>query len=168
MPYCCQCGTEVGAANKFCATCGAPQPFNGHSGTTPSAADLFAGISDRTAALLCYIPGLGWIASVIVIASQRFKRDTQEAREVRFHAFQGLYLFVAWLIVDWVVSPVLTFGTMGPGVGMGHGFRPLGGLLHLGILAAWIVMLIKVSRFEHYRLPIIGEMAERSVHEQGV
>ena len=73
-------------------------------------------------------------------------------------------LFVAWLIVDRVLSPVLLLG----GIGMGHAFRPLGALLHIAILAAWIVMLIKVSRSEHYRLPIIGEMAERSVHEQGV
>jgi uncharacterized membrane protein len=36
----------------------------------------------------------------------------------------------------------------------------------MAILAAWIVMLIKVSHSEHYRLPVIGEMAERSVHEQ--
>ncbi len=164
MPYCCQCGTQVGAASKFCAKCGAKQPITGQAATAQPAADWFSGISDRAAALLCYIPGLGWIASVIVIASQRFKRNTPEAREVRFHAFQGLYLFVAWLIVDWVVSPALLLG----GMGIGHAFRPLGGLLHLGILAAWIVMLIKVSHSEHYRLPIIGEMAERSVHEQGV
>ena len=161
MPYCCQCGTGVGAANKFCAKCGAPQPFTPQAAAAPPA-DMFSGISDRTAAILCYIPGLGWIASVIVIASQRYKRNTPEAREVRFHAFQGLYLFVAWLIVDWVVSPALGFGLIG-----GHAFRPLGALLHIAIVAAWIVMLIKVSNSEHYRLPIIGEMAERSVHEQG-
>ncbi len=69
---------------------------------------------------------------------------------------QGLYLFVAWLIVDWVISPALRFSMMG----MGRAFTPLGGLLHLLLLAAWIVMLVKVSHQEHYRLPIIGEMAE--------
>ena len=158
MPYCCQCGTPVAASAKFCAGCGARQPL----GASPSG-DVFSGINDRTAAILCYIPWLGWIASVIVIASRRYKQATPEAREVRFHAFQGLYLFVAWLIVDWVISPAFMFG----GMGLEHPFRPLGGLLHIVILAAWIVMLIKVSHSEHYRLPIIGEMAERSVHEHG-
>lgn len=119
-------------------------------------------MSDKNAALLCYIPWLGWIAAIIVLASTRYKRDTADAREVRFHAFQGLYLFVAWLIVDWVVSPALRYGM----IGMGGSFRPLGGLLHLLVLAAWIVMIVKVSHSEHYRLPIIGEMAERSVEEQ--
>jgi uncharacterized membrane protein len=162
MPYCCQCGKPTPAPARFCTACGAAQPA-GEPSATDSFAGVLSGINDRTAAILCYIPWLGWIAAVIVIASHRYKANTPAAREVRFHAFQGLYLFVAWLIVDWVVSPALMFG----GVGMGHAFRPLGGLFHMAILAAWIVMLVKVSHSEHYRLPVIGEMAERSVHEQG-
>jgi len=159
MPYCCQCGKPVASADKYCVVCGAPQPATPHPG-----ADVFSGIRPKTAAMLCYIPWFGWIAAVIVIASQRFKQNTTEARDVRFHAFQGLYLFVAWLIVDWVVSPALRFSNFP----FGHGAGALGGLLHLGLLAAWIVMLIKVSQSEHYRLPIIGEMAERSVYEQHI
>jgi uncharacterized membrane protein len=168
MPYCCQCGTPAGAVDKFCAKCGAKQPVapgTSSGGDAPQArpADFLGALRGKHAALLCYIPGLGWIAAIIVLASRRYKRDTPDAREVRFHAFQGLYLFVAWLIVDWVASPALRFG-----MGIGHAFAPLGALLHLLVLAAWIVMLIKVSHWEHYRLPIIGEMAERSVEEQRV
>ena len=108
------------------------------------------------------IDGPDGTEDIIVLASARYKRDTAAAREVRFNAFQGLYLFVAWLIVDWVVSPAIRFGA----IGMGDAFRPLEGLLRVAILAAWIVMLVKVSHSEHYRLPIVGEMAERSVEEQ--
>ena len=168
MPYCCQCGTPAGPADKFCATCGSRQPASPGASTQAAGApkapptDFLGELSGKHAALLCYIPWLGWIAAIIVLASRRYKRDTADAREVRFHAFQGLYLFVAWLIVDWVVSPALRFGM----IGMGSAFRPLGGLLQLLILAAWIVMIVKVSHSEHYRLPIIGEMAERSVEEQ--
>ena len=155
MPFCSSCGNTVNPTDQFCAKCGARQPIAG-----PHPVDPLAGITPRTASILCYIPGIGWIASVIVLAADKFRNN----HVVRFHAFQGLYLFVAWLIVDWVVSPALLLG----GMGIGHAFRPLGGLLHLCILAAWIVMLIKVSHSEHYRLPIIGEMADRSVREQGV
>ena len=142
---------------------------SGSSGAGPATgppplppADFLGGVSDRNASLLCYIPWLGWIAAIIVLASARYKRDTAAAREVRFNAFQGLYLFVAWLIVDWVVSPALRFGM----IGMGDSFHALEGLLRVAVLAAWIVMLVKVSHSEHYRLPIVGEMAERSVEEQ--
>jgi len=168
MPYCTQCGTQAGADDRFCGKCGARQPGNPSNDGAPNPyrpagnADWASGISPKNASLLCYIPWLGWIAAVMVLASQRFKRDTVEGPEVRFHAFQGLYLFVAWLIVDWILSPMLSFSWGGS-----HMFpRPLGALLHLVILAAWIMMIIKVSQSEHYRLPIIGEMAERSVREQ--
>ena len=167
MPFCCKCGKPVGSVDKFCAICGAPQPVAaggptaGAAGNAPQT-EFLGEMSGKNAALLCYIPWLGWIAAIIVLASRRYRRDTADAREVRFHAFQGLYLFVAWLIVDWVVSPALRFSM----IGMGHAFGPLGGLLHLLVLAAWIVMIVKVSHSEHYRLPIIGEMAERSVEEQ--
>ena len=39
---------------------------------------------------------------MVVLAADKFRND----RTVRFHAFQGLYLFVAWLIVEWVLSPI--------------------------------------------------------------
>ena len=116
------------------------------------------GISNRNAALLCYIPMVGWIAAIVVLATDRFRRETQ----VRFHAFQGLYLFVAWLLVNWVIKPAMYVGGE-----LGYPFhRLITSGLQLLIFAAWIFMIIKVSHNEDYRLPIVGELAERSVSEQ--
>ncbi|MEQ1885993.1 MAG: hypothetical protein ABL967_13095 [Bryobacteraceae bacterium] len=169
MPYCCQCGKSVEPADRYCGSCGAAQvmPPGGWpaASSAPKAEqDPFHSVSPRTVSILCYVPWLGWIGAIVALASDRFKRDM----EVRFHAFQGLYLFVAWLIVDWVVSPVLNFEwNDGPGLGFGHPFARAGsGILGLLIIAAWIVMMIKAGRNEHYRLPIIGDLAERSVAEQ--
>src|ERR1700736_1748 len=100
MPFCSQCGTQVGAADAFCARCGARQPVG--PARTFHGPDPLAGINPRTASILCYLPGVGWIASIVVLASDRFRHD----RAVRFHAFQGLYLFVVWLMEDWVLKPV--------------------------------------------------------------
>lgn len=152
MPYCCQCGSPVTNADRFCGKCGARQ-----SGATTEPKDYMSGVSDRTASLLCYIPFVGWIASIVVLASQRFRTHNT----VRFHAFQGLYLFVAWLVVQIVVTPFLMIphffwlGFFGPSV-----------LLKLAIFCTWIFMLIKVSQDQTCRLPIIGELAERSLSEQ--
>jgi uncharacterized membrane protein len=172
MPYCCQCGNQVAASDRYCRTCGASQaaagtpanaanaPPGGYPpGFPPGAAAGFW--TTRNASRLCYFPWLGWIACVLVLATHRFQRDY----EVRFHAFQGLYLFVAWLLVDWVVSPMLRM--------TGYGFwQPMpfmgGGVLHLLIFVAWIVMFFKTKRGEHYRLPILGDLAERTVAEQRV
>jgi uncharacterized membrane protein len=158
MPFCTQCGHEAGGSDAFCGYCGARQPGPTASGFKPGPAqpgpDPLAGLSPRTAAILCYLPAVGWIAAIIVLAARRFKED----RLIRFHAFQGLYLFAAWLIVDWVVGPMVRFA---PGRHV-----PLDTLLHGVILAVSIFMMVKASHDEAYVLPIIGELAQRSATEQ--
>jgi uncharacterized membrane protein len=145
MPFCSQCGNQVIASDAYCARCGARQPA--------PAAEAFSSLTPRKAAVLCYVPIVGWIASIIVLASDRFRTD----RMVRFHAFQGLYLFVAWLIVHEVVGPM---------------FDPLPGpnyiskCLHLAVLAVWVLMLVKTSQDETYSLPVLGELAEKSLSER--
>jgi len=163
MPFCIQCGQTVGGSDKFCARCGTPQAggasAGGSSATADRVKDFWSNISHRNAALLCYIPWVGWIAAIAVLASDRFRAE----KRLRFHAFQGLYLFAAWLMVEWVIAPMLAF----PGSAVGFPFyRTISQLLHLVIVGAWIFMLMKVSHDEDYRLPILGELADRSVSEQ--
>ena len=76
---------------------------------------------------------------------------------MRFHAFQGLYLFAAWLMVQWVIRP-MSMALYSSGMRID---RILEGLL----LAVSIFMIIKASRDEAYVLPIIGELAQRSAVE---
>jgi uncharacterized membrane protein len=159
MPFCTQCGHQAGGGDAFCANCGAPQTGAGGSTARPAGAaqsihDPLAGLSPRTAAILCYVPAIGWIAAVIVLAARRFKDD----RMIRFHAFQGLYLFAAWLIVDWVIGPIVRATP-------GHYF-PIDLVLHALILGVSIFMMVKASHNEPYVLPIIGELAQKSVIEQ--
>jgi len=111
-------------------------------------------MAPRTASMLCYIPFVGWIASIVVLASERFRHD----RTVRFHAFQGLYLFVLWLIVDHVLGPILGFGVMG--------HMHLASLAKLGMIVVWVFMLIKTGQEQFFSLPIVGELADRSISEQ--
>jgi len=106
-------------------------------------------MNPRTASIICYIPGVGWIASVIVLASSRFRDD----RYVRFHAFQGLYLFVGWLIADQVLRPLF-------------GWAPrlhIYGLVEAVLLGMSIFMMVKAAHEEAYELPLFGELAQRSV-----
>lgn len=104
--------------------------------------------------VLCYVPGIGWIASIIVLASERFRRD----RPVRFHAFQGLYLFVAWLMNAWVIRPLSSM--------MGDSLHfSLHALVSVVLLGMAIFMMIKAAHDQPYALPLFGELAERSVEE---
>lgn len=142
----------VGNQDVFCAHCGNRQPDH------KPATDYLQGISPRTASLLCYIPIVGWVVSIVVLASLRFRGDTK----VRFHAFQGLYLFVAWLIVDWVLSPLFSFPSYwGPPF-----YKIVPVLMKVAVFGAWVFMIIKTSQDAMYKLPILGELAEKSVSEQ--
>jgi uncharacterized membrane protein len=104
--------------------------------------------------MLCYVPVIGWIAAIILLASDRFRQNFQ----VRFHAFQGLYLFVAWLMVHQVLRPL--FRNI-PGAGF-----PLDGALEAVIMVTCVFMLIKASQEQEYPLPIIGDLARKSAAER--
>ena len=148
MAYCCKCGNGVQDTDRFCAKCG-----NEQSGARPRA-DLAASFSPRTAAVLCYVPWLGWIVAIVVLASNTFRGN----RTVRFHAFQGLYLFVAWLIVQWVFKPWDFF--------MGSPHVPVVEIMKLALLVLSIFMMVKAGEGRPYSLPILGELAERSLTEK--
>jgi uncharacterized membrane protein len=163
MPFCTQCGRQVAQQDAFCAYCGARQAGSAQpraAGTTtsrpippPAPIDPLAGLSPRTAAILCYIPTVGWIAAIIVLAARKFKTD----RIVRFHAFQGLYLFAVWLVIDWVVRPIVST--------MPQHFARVDHMLQAVVLVVCIFMMVKASHDEAYVLPIIGELARRSAAE---
>lgn len=149
MPFCSQCGNQVAPTQVFCAKCGARQPQD-PAAANPLAHDPLAGISPRTASILCYVPGMGWIAAIIVLASQRFRN----MRTVRFHAFQGLYLFVAFLLNDQVLKTAFAFSRV-------H----IHGLVSAILLAMCVFMMVKASHDDAYSLPLFGELAERSISE---
>ena len=90
----------------------------------------------------------------MVLAARKFKGE----RIVRFHAFQGLYLFAAWLVVNWVIHPIV--------LTMPEHFVRIDHILQGVLLAVSIFMIIKASHGEPYVLPIIGELAQRSAAEQ--
>jgi uncharacterized membrane protein len=148
MAYCCKCGNGVQDSDQFCAKCGNPQPL------ARTGADLAASFSPRTASVLCYVPWVGWIVAIVVLASNTFRNN----RTVRFHAFQGLYLFVAWLIVQWVFKPWQFF------MGMPH--LPIAEVMQLALLVLSIFMMVKAGEGRPFSLPVLGDLAERSLAEK--
>jgi uncharacterized membrane protein len=103
--------------------------------------------------VLCYVPGIGWIISIVVLAADRFRHD----RVVRFHAFQGLYLFVAWLMADWVLRPMFDVFLI-PRMQI---YR----IVEIVLLGMSVFMMLKAGQNEAFSLPLFGELAHRSVAE---
>ncbi len=162
MPFCPNCGSMVTANDRFCGRCGAPQPSVG-AGTGSGAAGArasrswqetaAAGFSNQTASTLCYVPVVGWIAGLLVLATERFRQE----RTVRFHAFQGLYLFVTWLLVDLITDNFFRAASE---------LRFVPNPFKLALIGTWIYMLIQTNQGRLIKLPVVGEIAERSVDEQ--
>jgi uncharacterized membrane protein len=160
MPFCTQCGSKVDEQAMFCPACGAPQrvgaappPPRPDAPPQDRAEDFLSRMPSRRASLLCYVPLVGWIMSIVVLAADRFRNE----RIVRFHAFQGLYLFVVWLFADWVFGPLTGYSPV---------MKFAGGTLKLAVLGLWIYMMVRIRSGEDIRLPLIGDLAERSVSEQ--
>ena len=108
------------------------------------------GLDPKVGGLLSYL--LGWIGGLIMFF-------TQKNPEVRFHGAQSVLMniaLVAVYIVLSILSAILAFGFGGFAL-----FTLLYSLLGLGALVIWVIMCIKGYNLEHYKLPVIGDMAER-------
>lgn len=152
MPFCTNCGTKVDGSAAFCYNCGAPQPRASAQFT-----DFLEGISNRTASILCYIPVFGVVPAIIFLASHRFRGNVR----VRFDAFQSLYLFVAWLIIESAIPTLLFNGVHDWGAA-----TALLSLCKVAVVICWIYLLVKAAQEQQVRLPIIGDLAARSTTEQ--
>jgi uncharacterized membrane protein len=131
--------------------------------TTPSSIQMAkssTGLEENIAAVLCY--PLGWITGLIFLLMEK------DSRLVRFHAVQALILgiiglvlsFGSWLI--WLV--VLIIASLLPDV-VGMLFMGVAGLLmfviFMAILVGWILGMVKAYQGQFFKLPVIGNFAEK-------
>ena len=94
----------------------------------------------RTAGWLSYLGG--WVTGLIFLLLKR------ENRFVRFHAMQSLIFFGAMSMVTAVFSQIPLLGFIGDGLGFVS-------------FICWIVLMVAAARGRYYKLPIIGDYAEK-------
>lgn len=116
------------------------------------------GLDTNVGALLCYLPvcAISLIYSIIVIATDK------DNKTVRFHAFQSLILTVAYIVVVVVLSVLggIIAGVTGSAI-LGSLFSLLSLVVILGFLVAMIIGCVKGYSGSSYKLPVIGDMAEK-------
>lgn len=102
------------------------------------------GLPDNVSGALCYIfPFIGGIVFLAIEKRSRF---------VLFHALQSLMAF-GLLMIGHVISGLLPF--LGP---------LLAALIFLCSFAVWLLMIYSALRGKWYKLPWVGDMAERQLH----
>ena len=108
-----------------------------------------SGLSDQAAGILAYVT---IIPALLFLILEPYNKKPY----IRFHALQCLLLFVAWLIAE---CTVLILGFFGPFLRfIDFGLYPL---ISLGTLILWLMALVKAMNGEQYKLPILGDYAEK-------
>ena len=100
-------------------------------------------LEENLAGLLCYV--LGWITGIVFLLLEK------ENEFVRFHAFQSLLTFLPLSVIAWILGHIPFVGWV------------LAGLVWILILILWLVLMFKAYKGEMYKLPIVGDIAEKQV-----
>jgi uncharacterized membrane protein len=140
MAFCNMCGAQVADGATVCAAC------SGRAAVLPATAA--SGLTDNVAGMLAYVT---FIPAIIFLVTEPYNKS----RFVRFHSFQSIFLFVAVVILHVALSflavvPFLILVTV-----------PLHMLVGLGALIVWIIVLLKANQGQMYKLPLIGDLAEK-------
>ena len=143
--FCNFCGAQLAAAPAGAAPPGAAAPPMPTS--TPA-----SGLSDNAAAAIAY---LTIIPSILFLLLDPYKR----IRLVRFHSIQNLALAVAWFVVWMALVIVHIMLHFIPFIGLL--FFVVDMLVAVGFFVAWLLALIKASKGEFFKLPFIGDFAEK-------
>lgn len=101
------------------------------------------GLTPSLTAALAYV--LGFVSGIIVFILEK------ENRFVRFHAMQSMLLSAAFFVVNIVVSFIPVAGPI------------LGLLVCLIGIICWLIVLIKAAQGQYYKLPFIGDYAEKQI-----
>jgi uncharacterized membrane protein len=149
MAFCSSCGTQVADGTTLCAACSSRVPV--------AAAPAGSGLADNVAGMLAYVT---FIPAIIFLVMEPYNRS----RFIRFHAFQSIFLWVAWF-ATWVVLAILSMvvGTILPILGHLLGFIMMM-VVGLGFFLLWIVLLLKANQKQMFKLPVIGDMAEKQAN----
>jgi uncharacterized membrane protein len=166
MAFCKACGQDAADA-AFCPKCGAAQgaaPGGAPSSSVaaPAAASSAgdyptAGLEENVAGLLCYL--VGWVTGLIFLLID--KRPF-----VKFHGAQSIALNICFVAV-WILYVMFSFFVTMVSA-MLHfpiGFLSFFLLPVIGIafLGTWIFMMFKAYSHEKFKLPIIGNIAEKMI-----
>ena len=158
---CPNCRTEVDPNSAFCPNCGTkltaaaqpvPPPQAGYSTAPPPPsyvppATTASGLSANAAAAIAYIT---FIPAVIFLLLEPYNRIPF----VRFHSVQSIGFTIAAVILHIAVRIVFApFSWIL--------FSMMESLLSLALFIVWIMVALKASRGEWYKLPVIGDIALR-------
>jgi len=143
MAFCTGCGALMNDGVAFCPSCG--RAAGSPQTPLPSSA---TGLSDNVAGALAYVT---IIPAIIFLVIEPFK----SSRFVRFHAFQCLFFALAWFVLSIAMNIVVHIPVFG---WLTLLLWPIIGLAGFVI---WLVLVLKAYQGQMFKLPVIGDLAEK-------
>ncbi len=140
MAFCPTCGTQI-ADGATCPKCAGGTSGGGATTTAP-------GLTDNLAGMLAYIT---IIPAIIFLVLEPYNKR----RFIRFHSLQCIFFAIALFILGIALS-ILSFIPFAAFVTI-----PLHFLLGVGGLIVWVILLLKAYQGQMFKLPVIGDMAEK-------
>jgi uncharacterized membrane protein len=99
------------------------------------------GLEPNIAGLLAYL----FIPAILWLLMEPYNKD----RFIRFHSFQGLALGVVWIVISVVLGVIPILGWI------------LAPVVWLALVAVAIFCAYKAYLNEKFKLPVLGEFAEK-------
>jgi len=144
---CTQCGAQISEQATACLACGQ------QVASQPAVAGAGRGIADNLAGALAYVT---FIPAIVFLSVEPFNKS----RFIRFHSLQSVLLAIALGLVGLVVK--IGFAVLGLVPVVGRLIMMLVLLIvAVGCFILWIVLVIKALQRQTFKLPVIGDWAER-------
>lgn len=99
------------------------------------------GIDENLEGMLSY--ALGWVTGIVFLVVEK------ESKFVRFHAVQAIATFLPLMVIAWVLAFI-------PFIGM-----VVSALVWILAVILWLILMVKAYQGERYKLPIVGDLAEK-------
>ncbi len=106
------------------------------------------GLDENLAGLLCYLAG--FITGIIFLILEKNNKT------VRFHAMQSIIVFGGLFILNIVLGWVPIIGFLA------------GLLIPILTLVLWIVLMVKAYQGQKFKLPVVGDIAEKQVDQMKI
>jgi uncharacterized membrane protein len=154
MAFCGTCGAQIADGATTCAVCAgktAAAPAGTGAATGAITGAQTGGMTDNVAGMLAYFT---IIPAILFLVMDPYNKN----RFVRFHAWQSVFFNLAW----WALWIGLRIVVHIPLLGWLTIFTwPL---IILGGFILWLVLVLKANQGQLFKLPVIGDMAEKQAN----
>jgi len=115
------------------------------------------GMQANIAALLSYV--LGWITGLVFFLIEK------ENKFVRFHAMQSIIVFGGLTVLQIVIGIFIGLLNVIHLYFLSSVFALLYPVLGLAWLVLWILLMVKAYQGEKFKLPVVGDIAEKQIEK---